>query len=452
MKVITLLRHRAYQDLKKPWIVGIVLGLLCLMLWSTYQEMRVYRHYEQAQTAMIERQRHLWEHQGELNPHTAVHHGLYAFKPWLPLSVLEPGLQVYLGSTLFLEGHRQNVDVFAPAADQLRLSALSVLSPAALFQYAVPLLIILLGYGAISQLRTQGTLAFLVAYGVSRRQMLWAEGLYLYALVMAVVLPTFVFSAFWFFQQSGWQILDGQWLLFWCAYLLYWGLFVQLTLLISARLSQPRQALGVLLILWCVNGFVLPRSLMSAGDLPAYSELQAQIQTDLDALPNWQTRLSQLDLPATVNAEAVVLKASEADETAVFARHMDALYGRYNALIQRVYRWRMWVPGLALQHASQGLAQSDFSAHQDFLRAAEAYRQSYILQLNDVLSERSAEETFSYVAGNELWKQVPAFEAPRVLSAEQWQASVKSLYFLGGWWFLSLSLLGVYQRRYEVLS
>lgn len=447
-----LWQYRWRQDLKKPWVVAIWAGMLVLLLWSTYQETQSYRHYQRSQAEMIAQQRHLWEHQGALNPHTAVHHGLYAFKPWLPLSVLEPGLQAYLGSTVFLEGHRQNIGTFVPAADQLRLSALAVLTPAALFQQGIPLVIILLGYGCISQLRSQGTLAFLVAYGLSRRAVLMAEGLYLSTLVLLMVLPTFVLSSWWLFQQASWQNTAWQWLGFWMAFGLYWAIFIQVTLLVSGVSSKSRQALFVLFMLWLCNGLVLPRSMMArTADLPAYSVLQAHIQKDVDALPDWQTRLSQLDLPPEVNAEAEVLKASEADETAVFDKHMQALYDRYTQGVTGYYRWRMFVPALALQQLSQGLAQSDLAAHQNFLQAAEAYRQRYILQLNEVLSERSAEETFSYVAGNELWQQVPEFEAPHTLTGTQWQKALESLGFLGLWWLVSLAALGFYQRRYEVL-
>ncbi len=446
-----LWQYRWRQDLKRPWVVAVWCGMLLLLLWSTVQETRSYGHYQRAQAEIMAQQRHLWEHQGALNPHTAVHHGLYAFKPWLPLSVLEPGLQAYLGSTVFLEGHRQHISAFAPAADQLRLSALALLSPAALFQQGVPLVIILLGYGCIAQLRAQGTLAFLVAYGLSRRQILLAEGLYLFSLVLLMVLPTFVLSSWWLFQEASWQSTGWQWLVFWGAFGLYWAIFIQVTLLVSGVSSKSRQALFVLFMVWLFNGLVLPRSMMSAADLPAYSVLQAHIQQELDTLPDWQTRLSQLHLPPEVNAEAEVLKASEADETAVFAKHMQALYERYTQGVAGYYRWRMFVPALALQQLSQGLAQSDLSSHQNFLQAAEAYRQGYILQLNAVLSERSAEETFSYEAGNDLWQQVPEFEAPQALTVSQWREALKSLGCLGLWWLGSFGVLGFYQRRYEVL-
>lgn len=447
-----LWQYRWRQDLKRPWVVAIWAGMLLLLLWSTVQETQTYDHYQRAQAEMMAQQRHLWEHQGALNPHTAVHHGLYAFKPWLPLSVLEPGLQAYLGSTIFLEGHRQHVSAFAPAADQLRLSALTLLSPAALFQQGVPLVIIFLGYGCIAQLRAQGTLAFVMAYGLSRRQILLAEGLYLFSLVLLMVLPTFVFSSLWLFQEASWQSTGWQWLVFWVAFALYWAIFIQITLWVSVASAKSRQALFVLFTVWLCNGLVLPRSMMAgASALPAYSVLQAHIQKDLEALPDWQTRLSQLNAPPGVNAEAEVLKASEADETAVFAKHMQGLYDRYTLGLEGYYRWRMFVPALALQQLSQGLAQSDFPAHQRFLQAAEAYRQRYILQLNAVLSEHSAEETFSYEADNDLWQQVPEFEAPQALTATQWQETLKSLGYLGLWWLVSFGVLGFYQRRYEVL-
>ena len=42
------------------------------------------------------------------HPHRMVHYGHYVFRVPPPLSVIEPGVDAYTGTVMFLEGHRQN--------------------------------------------------------------------------------------------------------------------------------------------------------------------------------------------------------------------------------------------------------------------------------------------------------------------------------------------------------
>src|SRR5688572_7081492 len=83
-------------------LVWLLLTLFTMMLLgiasSSYQ-------YQQAQllktqTQVAERDR--WLNQGEKNPHSAAHYGVYLFKPETPLAVIDPGASGYLGDVLFL--------------------------------------------------------------------------------------------------------------------------------------------------------------------------------------------------------------------------------------------------------------------------------------------------------------------------------------------------------------
>ena len=109
---------------------------------------------ETAARSALQRQAHdTFLSQPARHPHRMVHYGHYVFRSPSPLAAFDPGLDPVTGQTLFLEGHRQNTAAFAAAAAGARLGGLPALSPAVVYQLFVPLLLIVLGYGAVARER-----------------------------------------------------------------------------------------------------------------------------------------------------------------------------------------------------------------------------------------------------------------------------------------------------------
>src|SRR6478609_11826184 len=106
-----------------------------------------------------------WLQQGERHPHDAAEQGMHVFKPQPPLAVLDPGIEPFVGSTVWLQAHRQSELKFRPAQDATGLQRFGQLSPAWIVQVLVPLLIIVIGFGAISGERERGTLRQLLSIG-----------------------------------------------------------------------------------------------------------------------------------------------------------------------------------------------------------------------------------------------------------------------------------------------
>jgi len=417
-----LLRSRRLQMLAcMTWL------LTGLALLSSWQETR---HYLQLHHEIETRQQAMWNRQGELNPHTAAHHGLYAFKPWNSLSSWEPGLLPYLGSAVFLEAHKQHFEQYRAAQDQIRLSRLAPLSLASLFQYLVPLLIILLGYALISDERSQGTLKLLLVQGASPGQLFLGKALAL-GLTLGLLLAPMLLLGLVLLGLTAplpWTRL----LPFLAAYALYWLIFIWLSLLVSARLPNSRLALLGLLSFWFLNCLIVPRAglgwLQAWHPLPTAAAFQQAIQAERESLPDWNTRQENLtqsllaeyqleqvaDLP--VNLEGLILKASEADDTAIYSRHFAALYARYAQDSRRYAQWGWFFPTLALQNLSQALAATDFSQHHGFLQAAERYRFDYVQFLNQDIVARPDQSAFEYVSDQTLWQQIQPFSysLPRV--------------------------------------
>ena len=113
-----------------------------------------------------------WLQQGPRHPHDAAEQGMHVFKPEPPLAVLDPGIEPFVGSTVWLQAHRQSELKFRPAQDATGLQRFGELSPAWILQVLLPLIIIVIGFNAVSGERERGTLRQLLSIGVPTRSFL----------------------------------------------------------------------------------------------------------------------------------------------------------------------------------------------------------------------------------------------------------------------------------------
>ncbi|MGC4083522.1 MAG: hypothetical protein QM736_15780 [Vicinamibacterales bacterium] len=103
-----------------------VLGALVLAVavaalaagWRQYSD--VQRQHAKAQAAT----RAQWLQQGNKNPHSAAHYGVYAFKPKSRLALFDTGVDSYVGVAAWLEAHKQNEFKSPPRAGSHRTPAL----------------------------------------------------------------------------------------------------------------------------------------------------------------------------------------------------------------------------------------------------------------------------------------------------------------------------------------
>jgi len=109
------------RDGRFRWAAAATLFLLTGALalgWQHYREVAAQHDQVRQQT------REAWLKQGEKNPHSAAHYGVYAFKPRLPLSLVDQGVDPYVGVASWLEAHKQNEFKFKPAQDATALARL----------------------------------------------------------------------------------------------------------------------------------------------------------------------------------------------------------------------------------------------------------------------------------------------------------------------------------------
>ena len=152
----------ALRDGRVRWTAIVLLGLLVATGaegWRRAVDMRA----ERARAQHLVREQ--WLGQRPKDPHAAAHFGTYVFQPVSALAFLDPGLLDHVGVAGFLEAHRRNEFRYRPAADAPAIPWFGPLTPAAVLQQLVPLVVLLLTYAAVAAERESGMLRQLRSVG-----------------------------------------------------------------------------------------------------------------------------------------------------------------------------------------------------------------------------------------------------------------------------------------------
>ena len=418
------------RDGRFRWCAALVGALLLVSLGHGWVQAR--QAQEELAAAQATARDH-WESQGEKNPHSAAHYGIYAFKPRLALSFVDEGVDPYTGTSVWLEAHRQNDFLMRPAQDATAAQRVGALTAAQVLQNLVPLLVILLTFGALAGEREQGTLRQLLATGIGRRELAVGKALGVAGALALLLVPAAVVGAAALVVGSTGPaasplargtVLAG-------VYLAYFGAFVGLGLAVSAWARSARTALVLLLGVWVVNGLVAPRAAVDLSKwihpTPSAVEFAHTLEQEMAAgvddiqrpdraafgerlLAEYGVERAE-DLP--VNEVGLYLQESEEFGNRIFDRNYGALWDTFER--QGVVHEALAVaaPLLAVRTLSMGLAGTDVEQHRHFATAAEAYRRDMMRQMNLDLAENSRTGEL-YTAGPELWAEVPPlqYDAP----------------------------------------
>lgn len=418
------------RDGRFRWCAALVGALLLVSLGHGWVQAR--RSQAELSAAQSVARDH-WESQGEKNPHSAAHYGIYAFKPRLALSFVDDGVDPYTGTSVWLEAHRQNDFFLRPAQDATAAQRIGALTAAQVLQHLVPLLIILLTFGALAGEREQGTLRQLLATGVGRSDLAVGKALGVAGALALLLVPAAVLGAAAIVVSSPGPaasalargaVLTG-------IYLAYFAAFVGLSLAVSARVRSARNALVVLLAVWVVNGLVAPRAAVDLSKwlhpTPSALEFARTLQDEMAAgvegieRPDRAALTGRLlaehgverveDLP--LNEVGVYLQESEEFGNRIFDRNYGTLWDTFErqGLVHEALA--VAAPLLAVRALSMGLAGTDVEQHRHFATAAETYRRDLMRRMNGDLAENSRTGEL-YTAGPELWAQTPPlrYDAP----------------------------------------
>jgi ABC-2 type transport system permease protein len=437
--MITAIAQKEFTEIVRDgrfrWTAIIMVLLLLTAMLAGYQKFSSYLRIQQLTQGETNEQ---WLDQGDKNPHSAAHYGNYAFKPIGPLGYFDNGINNYTGTAVFMEAHRQNFAIGRPASDQSAIARFGDMSGAMILQLLLPLFIIFLGFTAFSGERESGTLRQVMSMGVTNRQLLWGKALGISATVLIVVIPCIIAGTI-FISMADIQVGNAQMGtrvgLLALAYTLYAGIFLFLTIAVSALTRNARTSLMILVGFWAFTGFLAPKA---AGEIskwahptPAFGKWMADMKSHqlrgFDGVPPF-VKFAQYtkelfkqygvdkvdDLP--MYFVAVRLQKLEEYDYPVFDQHYSTIRNAYFEQQQLQDKLGAFAPTLPLRSISMGLAGSDLIQHVKFMEDAEVHRRDMVVKMNDYLSKASVHLNSSFSSSNymkadeEVFAIVPPFE------------------------------------------
>ncbi|MCE3263549.1 MAG: transporter permease [Pseudoduganella sp.] len=409
-----------------------------------------------------------WNSQPDRHPHRVVHYGHYVFRPLTALAFFDFGVAPFTGSTLYLEGHRQNSANFSDAGQSSLLLRFGQLTPAFVLQVLAPLLLVFLAFGALARERERGQLRLMLAHGVSGGALvagkLAAHGVLAIALAAPALLALAAIGAA--EPELG---ASAAWLAAgYAAYLLLWSFAA---VLLSALVRKARDALLLLVAAWALAAVLLPRMLpdLAAGMVPRPTriEMEAAIHAELARIgdshnpddPYFKSfRESVLqrygvnrieDLP--VNYKGLVIEEGERLTSELFLASMQRDFALQSAQARVLDGAALAVPLLALRSMSAALADTDRSAHERFLLAGEDYRYRLIQALNRLHAEKvKYHDDRAQRLSADYWRGLPRYRhPPAALERTVTQRVLPALAILAAWLAAALLAAAWAARRLE---
>jgi ABC-2 type transport system permease protein len=416
-----------WRERRRDWRVALVLGLgvaLAAVAALTSAVALLNTLQARAQSQQAEQQR--WLNQGRKYPHSAAHYGVYVFKPLSALAALDPGVERFVGSSVWLEAHKQNDFIHRAAADQPGISRQFALSPALVLQVLAPLAIVFLGFGSFAREREQGLVGTLRLTGAPLSAVAAARGALLLLLSLALALPAVVAVLGVEAALVGSSpFVDGIWraALMALGTLIYLAAWTALVLAASAASATLRTSLALLLALWAATALVLPRLASewseAAAPLPSMQAFRAGLDKELgephDPVEEARFKAALLkeygvtdEKQLPVNWSGINLQRGEEHGDRVFDKHFGGLF----AAMQRqsaATAWAGWLsPTLALAGLSGAAAASDHAHHVQFVNRAEQQRRAIQKVMNNAIA---ATPNGSRIDGDQsLWQRVPTFD------------------------------------------
>lgn len=427
-ETLEMLRDNRFQ-----WTVGALLVLLTVSFiagWRHYNNITIIRAEAEAS------QREQWINKKMGSGHVAAHAGTVVFRPYMQLSAIDKGLDSYVGISMFLEAHRRAEFENEPAEDTATAGQqFGEVTTALTLQLLVPLLIILLAFSTFAGEREQGTLRQILSLGVRRRDLAFGKALgVLLPLLLILVPSTIIGSATLLLSDVSGALppSPARLVSMILCYLIYFCIFIGISLIVSARSRTSQNALVVLLGLWFVTCLMMPRIAADIGErlypLPTQEDFLKASEKAREGQPPYAERLAKLEkelvaqygvktakeLP--VSPSAIELYRQEETGAKIQEANFNWLYDTYAQQNKLYQTLSIFAPLLSAQSLSMAFAGNDTNHHRHFAEFAEKYRYQMAQRMNeDLIGHRraagyEAAERAYHERERELYESVPPFQ------------------------------------------
>jgi ABC-2 type transport system permease protein len=454
-----------------------LIGMIALLLLSAIAAATSNTHMAGERSTRLANQTQtdaLFEAQPARHPHRMVHYGSYVFRPVGALAGFDPGIDPFSGTTLYLEGHRQNSATISAVRESSGLMRFGQLTPAFVLQTLAPLLLVFLGFGMVIRERTRGSLRLLLSSGVTASDIIIGKILALGLVVFVALLPTalalIVMALATPSEAFAAALVGGGYGL----YLLIWVIGI---VGVSALARSGQAALLTLIGIWCFVAIIAPRG---AAELASRLEpLQSRAATDLTiqvelrqlgdshnpddpffaafkARTLAQYKVSKVEgLP--FNFRGAVSSEGEALTSRLFDKHFETLATSQRTQSQTVSILSLFSPAIAVRRLSMAGAGTDLETHLRFLQQSEAHRFAMIQHLNGLHRDRltladDAARSKDPLAERRTridpqnWAKVPDFQFQPTTSHERLMAGIFPLIILLAW-LTGVTALAVWSGR-----
>lgn len=430
-----------------------------------------FRQYDDARNEL----RNAWVGQGLKNPHNSAHYGHFVFRPVYATHALDNGIAQFTGSVLRLEAHMQHLPQFSPAEGRTESSRLGSVSFSWLLLVIMPLFIILLGHGSISDDREKGNLRLQAAQGLVMRKLLWGK-------VLGILILTSVMTVLGIILQLGLQsvlnrnTLTGQDIfhttLWGILCLLYFFIIASVSVMGSAWSKSSMSSLLLQVSVWVVMFVFMPRVTSAVGSWMHPFEQRSQFNYTLrqeremgidghdpmdqrnekfkDSLLRYYGVKTIEALP--VNADGLLMQADEEYANIVYDKHFNRIretmtcqnkISAYSSLID---------PYLAVRNLSMSITQSDYHHQLRFLEEAENYRRYLIGALNKKMAYGGSKTgDWGWTTDTEFWSSVNDFRLSRPDLLWAFRNNMMELISMLLWALLSAGLLFVTAATMKII-
>lgn len=443
-------------DRKLRWMVLFIYTLFAVALTTGIQYYTTHSTISRsAQKASYEQ----WLNQGKKNPHSAAHYGFYAFKPLSPLAIIDRGMENYLGQAVWLEAHNQNEVKERDATDAGSIVRFGNLSIAFIFIFLIPLLIVLIGFNIFSKEREYGTFPLLISSEGSMWTIFKGKAIALYRLVLTIFLPMLLTAAICIFTFAKSEWLPG-FLMMSCFFLLYYAVWVLLSLYVSGFVKQSSVSLVTLLAFWVFGTFFMPRigSIFSKSLYPTPSSFAfsnsvrmdnelgidrktpASLRQQLfeDSLLKRYKVATVEDLPVSIRG--LNLERGEEYGYLIFEKNYGALENIYHRQDVVINWLNLLSPAQSMRCISAGYSGTDINKQIHFSSLAEDHRRLIASTMNEDIARNSV-GIENYEVEERFWKKIPPFQFREMGLAKITYAQMLPIASLLIWFFLLLFLL-----------